>query len=86
YDLDTSINGAFRAMVPIGSYEKVVNTDIEPVFLLRAILAEDIEEMVNLGLLEMSQEEAALCTFVCPSKINFSEALLKGWAQYEREF
>tara|TARA_B000000557_G_C20773477_1_gene443025 strand:- start:29 stop:1381 length:1353 start_codon:yes stop_codon:yes gene_type:complete len=86
YDLDTSINGAFRAMVPIGSYEKVVNTDIEPVFLLRAILAEDIEEMVNLGLLEMSQEEAALCTFVCPSKINFSEALQKGWAQYEREF
>jgi Na+-transporting NADH:ubiquinone oxidoreductase subunit A len=73
-------------MVPIGSYEKVVNTDIEPVFLLRAILAEDIEEMVNLGLLEMSQEEAALCTFVCPSKINFSEALQKGWAQYEREF
>ncbi|MBM65741.1 MAG: NADH:ubiquinone reductase (Na(+)-transporting) subunit A [Myxococcales bacterium] len=86
YDLDTSINGGFRAMVPIGSYEKVVNSDIEPVFLLRAILAEDIEEMVNLGLLEISQEEAALCTFVCPSKLNFSEALQQGWAQYEREF
>ena len=86
YDLDTSVNGGFRAMVPIGSYEKVVNSDVEPVFLLRAILAEDIEEMVNLGLLEISQEEAALCTFVCPSKLNFSEALQQGWAQYEREF
>ena len=86
YDLDTSVNGGFRAMVPIGSYEKVVNSDVEPVFLLRAILAEDIEEMVNLGLLEISKEEAALCTFVCPSKLNFSEALQQGWAQYEREF
>jgi Na+-transporting NADH:ubiquinone oxidoreductase subunit A len=85
FNLNTTMNGGARAHVPIGSYERVVPSDIEPVFLMKSILAQDIEEMVTLGLLEMSREEAALCTFVCPSKINVSEILLQGWAQYESE-
>jgi Na+-transporting NADH:ubiquinone oxidoreductase subunit A len=85
FNLNTTQNGGFRAHVPIGSYERVVPSDLEPVFLMKSILAQDIEEMLALGLLEMSREEAALCSFVCPSKINVSEILQQGWAQYESE-
>jgi Na+-transporting NADH:ubiquinone oxidoreductase subunit NqrA len=41
--------------------------------------------MLALGLLEMSREEAALCTVVCPSKINYSQILEQGWLQFEKE-
>lgn len=83
--LNTAVHGGPRALVPIGSYNRVVPSDIEPNFLMKAILCEDIEAMLALGLLEMSREEAALCTVVCPSKINYSEILGRGWAQYEKE-
>jgi Na+-transporting NADH:ubiquinone oxidoreductase subunit A len=83
--MTTDVHGAHRALVPIGSYNRVVDSDIEPNYLMKAILCEDIEEMLALGLLEMSQEEAALCTVVCPSKINYSQILQDGWLQYEKE-
>ena len=37
---------------------------------MKAILCEDIEEMLALGLLGNGREEAALCSVVCPSKIS----------------
>jgi Na+-transporting NADH:ubiquinone oxidoreductase subunit A len=83
--MTTDTHGGPRALVPIGSYSRVVPSDIEPDFLMKAILCEDIEEMLALGLLEMSKEEAALCTVVCPSKINYSQILEQGWLQYEKE-
>jgi len=85
FRLTTDTHGGPRALIPIGSYKKVVPSDIEPDYLMKAILCEDIEEMLGLGLLEMSREEAALCTVVCPSKINYSQILERGWRQYQKE-
>ena len=48
-------------------------------------MANDLEEAIQLGLLDMTREEAALCTYICPSKIEFGELLDKGLAQYEKE-
>jgi len=75
YDFTTSTNGSARAMVPIEVYEKVMPLDIQPVFLLRSILMGDIEHAEELGVLELEEEDLALCTFVSPGKDDFGYIL-----------
>lgn len=85
-DMRPGVYGGERAMVPIGVYHKVVvSPDILPEFLFKSIVANDLEEAIQLGLLDMTREEAALCTYICPSKIEFGELLDQGLAQYEKE-
>jgi Na+-transporting NADH:ubiquinone oxidoreductase subunit A len=78
YSLDTNINGGQRAFVMTGEYEKVLPMDIYPVYLLKAILAEDIDKMEQLGIYEVIEEDLALCEFVCTSKIDVQDILRKG--------
>ncbi len=73
--LDTSLRGSHRAMVPIGAYERVMPMDLMPTHLLRAISVGDVEWAEELGVLELDEEDVALCTFVCPSKYDFGDAL-----------
>ncbi len=42
--------------------------DIYPVYLLKAVLAQDIDRMEQLGIYEVVPEDMALCEFVCTSK------------------
>lgn len=78
FNLDTNLNGGERAFVMSDQYEKVVPMDIYPVYLLKAILAEDVEKMEQLGIYEVIEEDLALCEFVCTSKIEVQEILRKG--------
>jgi Na+-transporting NADH:ubiquinone oxidoreductase subunit A len=78
YALDTNINGGQRAFVMTGEYEKVLPMDIYPVHLLKAILAEDIDRMEQLGIYEVIEEDLALCEFVCTSKIDVQHLLRQG--------
>ncbi len=78
YNLDTRINGEERAFVVTGEYEKVLPMNIMPVVLLKAILAGDIERMENLGIHEVSEEDFALCEFVCTSKIDVQNIIRQG--------
>ena len=85
-DMRPGIYGGHRAIVPIGAYEKVVATpDILPEFLFKSIVARDLEESIQLGLLDLTEEEAALCSYICPSKIDFDLLLREGLDLYERE-
>ena len=52
--------------------------DIYPVYLLKAILAEDIDKMEQLGIYEVVPEDLALCEYVCPSKIDVQQIVSKG--------
>jgi len=61
-----------------GLYEKVLPMDILPMQLLKAILAEDIDAMENLGIYEVAEEDFALCEFVCPSKIEIQSIIRQG--------
>ena len=72
------MNGGHRAFVVTGVYEKVLPMDIYPVYLLKAILAEDIDKMENLGIYEVIEEDMALCEYVCPSKIDVQDIISKG--------
>jgi Na+-transporting NADH:ubiquinone oxidoreductase subunit A len=85
YEFNTSTNGDKRPIVPIGSYEKVMPLDIIPTYLLRALAVEDIEDSENLGCLELVEEDLALCTYVCPSKIEHGVNLRKVLTTIEKE-
>jgi len=59
--------------------------DIMPTFLLRALACDDIEEAEQLGCLELDEEDLALCTFVCQSKIDHGAALRRNLIVLEKE-
>ncbi len=71
----TSTEGSERAMVPLGTYEKVVPLDLLPTQLLRALIVRDTEQAQQLGALELEEEDVALCTFVCPGKYEYGTLL-----------
>ena len=85
FDFTTSQHGSPRAMVPIGTYERVVPLDILPTQLLRALLVRDTDAAQTLGCLELDEEDLALCSFVCPSKYDYGPALRESLEQIERE-
>jgi Na+-transporting NADH:ubiquinone oxidoreductase subunit A len=78
YKVDTNYNGSQRAFVMSGEYEKVLPMNIFPVHLLKAILADDIERMENLGIYEIAEEDFALCEYVCTSKIEVQALVRQG--------
>jgi len=78
YRVDTNYNGSQRTFVMTGEYEKVLPMNIYPVHLLKAILAEDIERMENLGIYEIAEEDFALCEYVCTSKMEVQSLVRKG--------
>lgn len=85
FEFTTTTNGGARAMVPIGSYEKVMPFDILPTFLLRSLAVDDIESCEELGCLELDEEDLALCTFVCPSKYEFGPILRRNLTTIQKE-
>ncbi len=85
FDFTTTTHGSHRDMVPIGMYERVMPMDILPTFLLRALLSGDTDKAIELGCLELDEEDLALCTFVDPGKIDYGPVLRKNLTQIEKE-
>lgn len=85
YEMDTNTNGGERAFVVSDVYSKVLPMDIYPVYLFKAIMAENIDKMEQLGIYEIIEEDVALCEFVCPSKINIQSIVKKGIDMMIRE-
>lgn len=78
YAPDTNLHGGIRAYVVTGQYEKVCPIDIYPQLLIKAILAEDIDKMEQMGIYEIIEEDLALCEFACTSKIDIQEIVRNG--------
>ncbi len=85
YKVNTLLHGADRAFVMSGDYESVLPMDIYPVFLVKSILANDFEEMEGLGLMELDEEDVALCSYICPSKYDFGGIIRQGLDIVEKE-
>lgn len=85
YEVNTLLYGGKRAFVATGDYEKVMPMDIYPVYLIKSILAEDITEMEGLGILEVDEEDVALCSYICPSKYDFGGIVRQGLDLIEKE-
>jgi Na+-transporting NADH:ubiquinone oxidoreductase subunit A len=78
FEGETNTHGEKRAFVVTGQYEEVLPMDIYPQHLMKAIMAEDLEKMEGLGINELSEEDVALCEFVCTSKSPLQTTLRKG--------
>lgn len=78
YVIDTNTKGEPRAFVQTGVFEKVTPMDILPTYLIKAIMAEDYDEMESLGIYEMIEEDIALCEFVDVSKHHLQKILREG--------
>ena len=76
YIFNTSIGGGNRAIVPISSYEEVMPMDILATQLLKSLVVSDTEMAIDLGMLELVPEDLALCSYVCPSKYDYSSILM----------
>lgn len=85
FNFTTAVNGGDRAMVPIGSYERVMPLDILPTLLLRDLAAGDTDSAQALGCLELDEEDLALCTFVCPGKTDYGSLLRQALDKIEKE-
>ncbi len=85
YHFSTSTLGDKRALVPVGAYEKVMPMDIMATHLLKALEVDDIEEAEKLGCLELDEEDLALCTFACQSKIDHGVELRRNLTLIEKE-
>lgn len=83
--LTTTTNGGARAMVPIGSYERVMPMDIMATHLLRALVVGDVADAVALGALELDEEDLALATFVCPGKTEYGPLLRRVLDRVEKD-
>lgn len=78
YVVDTNERGEPRAFVQTGVFEKVTPMDILPTYLLKAILAEDFDDMEALGIYEIIEEDLALCEFVDVSKHDVQSIVREG--------
>ncbi|WP_404466076.1 Na(+)-translocating NADH-quinone reductase subunit A [Vreelandella aquamarina] len=85
YAPTTSTNGSERAMVPVGNYERIMPLDVMPTQLLRSLIVGDIEVAMQLGCLELDEEDLALCTYVCPGKYEYGPILRDNLTMIEKE-
>ena len=75
---NTNTHGERRAFVVSGQYEKVLPMDIYPQALMKSIMVEDMEKMEGLGITELTEEDIAICEFVCTSKAPMQKILREG--------
>lgn len=78
YVLSANMHGGERAFVLTGQYEQFLPMDLLPVYLLKAVLTNDIDRMEQLGIYEVIEEDLALCEFADTSKIKVQEILREG--------
>ena len=78
FTAETNTHGEKRAMVVTGQYEEVLPVDTYPQHLFKAILTNNIEKMEGLGILELTEEDVALCEFACTSKSPLQKILRDG--------
>lgn len=76
--MDSNTRGEERAFVVSGVFEQVTPMDLYPTYLIKAIMAEDYEDMEGLGIFEVIEEDLALCEFVDVSKHDIQEILRTG--------
>ncbi len=78
FNFDARIRGGHRAMILSNEYDKVFPFDIYPEYLIKAIMAKDIEKMEQLGIYEVAPEDFALPEFVDTSKIELQKIVRQG--------
>ncbi|MBR2147196.1 MAG: NADH:ubiquinone reductase (Na(+)-transporting) subunit A, partial [Muribaculaceae bacterium] len=77
-DLDAKLNGGERAIVLCGEYDKMLPMDIYAEFLIKSIIAFDIDKMEQLGIYEVAPEDFALAEYADTSKLELQRIVREG--------
>lgn len=85
YNLDARIKGGERHMIMSGEYDKVFPMDIFAGYLIKAIIAGDIDRMEQLGIYEVSPEDFAVAEFVDSSKLELQNIVRQGLDMLRKE-
>lgn len=85
YTLDARLQGGHRAIIMSGEYDKVFPLDIYPEYLLKSIIAFNINDMEARGIYEVAPEDFALCEFVCTSKMPLQQIVRDGLDELYKE-
>ena len=83
--MDARIKGGERHMIMSGEYDKVLPMDIYGEYLVKAIIANDIDQMEALGIYEIAPEDFALAEFVDSSKLELQKIIRNGLDMLRKE-
>ena len=85
YRLDARVKGGERHIIMSGEYDSVLPMDIYGEYLIKAIIAGDIDKMEQLGIYEVSPEDFALAEFVDSSKLELQHIVRQGLDMLRKE-
>ena len=85
YALDARVKGGERHMIMSGEYDKVLPMDIYAEYLIKAIIAGDIDSMEQLGIYEVAPEDFAVAEFVDSSKLELQHIVRQGLDMLRKE-
>jgi Na+-transporting NADH:ubiquinone oxidoreductase subunit A len=85
YAPDARVKGGERHMIMSGEYDRVFPMSIYPEYLVKAIIAGDIDRMEALGIYEVVPEDFALCEFVDSSKLELQRIVRQGLDMLRKE-
>lgn len=79
------MKGGERHMIMSGEYDEVLPMDILGEYLIKAIIANDIDKMEQLGIYEVSPEDFAVAEFVDSSKLELQHIVREGLNKLRKE-
>lgn len=85
YRLDARVKGGERRIIMSGEYDSVLPMDIYGEYLIKAIIAGDIDKMEQLGIYEVSPEDFAVAEFVDSSKLELQRIVREGLDMLRKE-
>lgn len=78
YTIDARVKGGERKIIMSGEYDRVLPMDIYGEYLIKAIIAGDIDKQEQLGIYEVSPEDFAVAEFVDSSKLELQKIVREG--------
>ncbi len=85
YHWDARMLGGRRAIIVSNEYDKVLPMDILPEYLIKAMIAGNLDKMEQLGAYEVAPEDFALCEYVCTSKLPLQAIVRKALDNMKNE-
>lgn len=85
FNPDARLLGGRRAMIMSGEYDRMMPMDILPEYLIKAILAKDIDRMEQLGIYEVAPEDFALAEYADTSKLELQKIVREGLDYMRKE-
>jgi Na+-transporting NADH:ubiquinone oxidoreductase subunit A len=77
---DATLHGEERACINCSYCENICPNDLMPQYIMKALVTDEIEDALQLGLLDCCQ--CGLCAYCCPSKIELSKIIANGIDNY----